>query len=365
MADTPPLHPTRSRHRPIIRWAAGVVGLTVVVLLAAAVIPGAHSTAAPIGAARRSVVNASPGAPAPAPVAAKVADSSIAARRYGTQVAQMENGVNGNGQYISDLSPLAPGQFARPVAEYRAYAERWAVRLGLATQTLSASLRAGDRTAARHAWTVAFSDYLHLGAVYGLLPASLNDRLAEVPPSTGDTTFPGLHRIEKGLWTGQAMHALVPVSVAVSRAIATLRHVLPRTPITPLVYATRAHEILEDAQRDLLSGTEVPWSHEGVLGTEAGLAVTRKVISTLVPLLNGRDNTLGTVQYWLAHLGTALASVRRADGTYPTLGELSPTQRQLIDGTLAGTDTALSAIPGTLEVVPTPTISPIPTPGDR
>jgi hypothetical protein len=35
-----------------------VVGLTVVVLLAAAVIPGAHSTAAPIGAARRGVVKA-------------------------------------------------------------------------------------------------------------------------------------------------------------------------------------------------------------------------------------------------------------------------------------------------------------------
>jgi hypothetical protein len=109
-----------------------------------------------------------------------------------------------------------------------------------------------------------------------------------------------------------------------------------------------------------MSGTEVPWSREGVLGTEAGLVVTREVISTLVPLLNGRDNTLATVRYWLAHLGTALASVRRGSGSYPTLGELSSPERQLIDGTLAGADTALSAVPGTLEVVPTPTFSPIP-----
>jgi iron uptake system EfeUOB component EfeO/EfeM len=239
----------------------------------------------------------------------------------------MENGVNGQGRYVSDLSPLAARQFARPVAQYKAYAERWARRLGAATHALTVALRGGDRTDARHVWTVAFSDYLHLGAVYGLLATSLDNRLAEVPPTTADSDFPGLHRIEKGLWTDQPLRALIPVSVAVGRADVTLLRVLPATQVSPLVYATRAHEILEDAQRDLMSGTEVPWSGEGVLGTEAGLVVTREVISTLVPLLNGRDNTLATVQYWLARLGTALHSVRRRDGAYPTLGELSPAQQ--------------------------------------
>ena len=43
-----------------------------------------------------------------------------------------------------------------------------------------------------------------------------------------------------------------------STTSATLRRVLPTVPIEPLDYATRAHEILEDAQRDLLSGTDVP-----------------------------------------------------------------------------------------------------------
>ena len=50
-----------------------------------------------------------------------------------------------------------------------------------------------------------------------------------------------------------------------------LAAVLPHAPLTPLEYATRAHEILEDAMRDLLSGTDVPWSGEGVLATDAGL----------------------------------------------------------------------------------------------
>lgn len=57
--------------------------------------------------------------------------------------------------------------------------------------------------------------------------------------------------------------------------------------ITPLEYATRAHEILEDAVRDLLSGAAVPWSGEGVLATAAGVEATEEVISTLRPVLGG------------------------------------------------------------------------------
>lgn len=181
-----------------------------------------------------------------------------------------------------------------------------------------------------------------------------------MPPATSDDRFPGLHRIEKGLWTGQRPRSLVPVSSRLRRAVVTLRRVIGPLRITPLDYATRAHEILEDAQRDLMSGSEVPWSHAGVVGTAAGLAATEKVIASLVPLLQGRDNTLGTTRYWLARLGRALFAVRRRDGTYPSLGELSGAQRERIDGMLAGAVGALAAVPGTLETVPTPVIPSLP-----
>ncbi|MDQ6777837.1 MAG: hypothetical protein M3071_16860 [Actinomycetota bacterium] len=50
------------------------------------------------------------------------------------------------------------------------------------------------------------------------------------------------------------------------------------SPAFRLEYATRAHEILEDAQRDLLTEMDVRWSGEGVLGTAAGLAATNEVV---------------------------------------------------------------------------------------
>ena len=102
--------------------------------------------------------------------------------------------------------------------------------------------------------------------------------------------------------------------------VGDLQRVLPGLQVEPLDYATRAHEILEDAQRDLMSGTDVRWSGAGVLGTAAGLAATREVIGTLTPLLQGRDNTLAQVQSWLLRMQQVLDQVRDAHhGNWPAL----------------------------------------------
>jgi iron uptake system EfeUOB component EfeO/EfeM len=331
-----------------------VVLLAVVAFIAAAVIPSPsrHAAAEQHGVA--TVVHVRDAAE---PVRVhKVFGSKISARQYGTQVAERENGVNARGQYVSDLTPISWRKFLTPIARYKRYAETWAIRLGQSLHPLTAALRRNDRAAAERDWVVSFDDYLHLGAVYGLIPARLDDALAEVPSSDGQARFPGLHMIEKGLWTGRSPRSLAPVAAAISGAVVTLRHTIPGMWVGAFNYILRAHEIMEDAQRDLMSGAEVPWSKQGVSATAAALVADRKVISTLAPLLAGRDNTLGVVQYWLAEMAAALRRVRRPDGTYPTLDQLTRAQRELVSGTLAGTCTALSAVPDTLELRPIPRI---------
>ena len=144
-----------------------------------------------------------------------------------------------------------------------------------------------------------------------------------MPQSLSEQRFAGLHRIEKGLWTGQPTRSLLPVVSALRSAVVALRHTLPSVAFDPLDYAARAHEILEDAQRDLMSGAQVPWSGAGVLGTVAGVAATQEVIRTLAPLLQGRDNTLVESENWLAQLRQTLNRVRLRDGQWPTLAQLS------------------------------------------
>jgi hypothetical protein len=339
-------------------WAirvASVVALAVVVVVAAAVIPGSHAQSAHPAVAAR-LTSRSPVGGVVRSRQTKVFGSDVAASRYGTQISQRENGIGPDGQIASDLTPLPPTAFDRPIAAYRSYAEQWSAKLGAAVTRLHATLAANDRTASESAWDTAFADYLHLGAVYGLVPDTLNRQLAGVPPTVGERDFPGLHRIEMGLWTGAAPRSLMPLATAIGRAVAELRRTLPSVPILPLDYATRAHEILEDAQRDYMSGSDVPWSQAGVLATEAGVLATDKVISTLVPLLEGRDNTLAESQNWLGRLQATLLSVRRRDGSWPSLQQLTTAQRERVDGSLAGTLGALAQVPGTLETVGLPVI---------
>jgi iron uptake system EfeUOB component EfeO/EfeM len=342
--------------------AAAVVGLlAVMALVGAALIPGSHSHTGP-ARAQAGVAAPESGANTLHSHQNTVFGSNISARTYGTMIAEREQGIDAAGQLASDLDPISPRAFNRPIAVYRRYAERWSVTLARDIVPLQVALRTGDRAAAQRAWKQAFADYLHLGAVYGLLTNNLNDQLAAVPTSLAEQRFTGLHRIEKGLWTGAPPRSLLPAAAALATATATLRRTVPTVAISPLDYATRAHEILEDAQRDLMSGSQVPWSQAGVLGTAAGLAVTREVIGTLAPLLQGRENALGASQNELARFQQVLNSVRLPDGDWPTLTQLSQTQRERVDGSLAGTLGALAEVPGTLETQNVPQIPAIPGP---
>jgi iron uptake system EfeUOB component EfeO/EfeM len=358
-------------------WLGAVTLLALAALVAAAVIPGSHHSAADPDVAQRAVATPTPSSNAPARVT-KVFDSSISANRYGTQDAQRENGYNASGP-VSDLTPLPVSALDHPVAMYRRYAERWAATLGHDVVPLTAALRDGNRGLARRDWAAAFSDYLHLGAVYGLLPGDLNDDLAGMPGEIGDPHFTGLHRIEMGLWTREPVTSLAPLGVKLSSAVDRLRGELPSAAVDPqsthvrlarglvavtvdpLDFTLRIHEILEDAQRDFMSGLDVPWSGAGVLATAAGVAATEELLSTVKPILSGRGAAYGTSEYWLHRLDRVFDGLRRRDGGYPSLHQLTPNQLQLIDGTLAGTLTALDQVPATLETHAFTTFPKIPT----
>lgn len=297
--------------------------------------------------------------------------SSVPPQQYGNELSKQQGSDTDDSAVAgaapaAPLTPVSPAAFAGPVAAYRAYAERWAATLAGEVPRLRSALAGGDRVAAEQQWDVAFSDYLHLGAVYGLLPDTLDEQIDGMPhalPGNGAPapSFSGLHRIEMGLWTGAPTDSLVPWAIRLQTDVGTLERVLPKVQIDPLDYATRAHEILEDAQRDLLSGTDVRWSGAGVLGTVAGLDATREVISTLTPLLEQRDGTLLDVNNWFFRLQAVFQQLRHDHGgSVPSLGQLTLTEREQLNGTLDGLLGFLSQVPGSLETAATPVIPKLP-----
>jgi iron uptake system EfeUOB component EfeO/EfeM len=265
-----------------------------------------------------------------------------------------------------ELAPMAVSVFARPIALYRVYA---VAQLGTMEQQIAGlryALGANDREAAMAAWRAAFSSYLRLGAVYlaGQL-ATLNQEIdgtaGGLQGGVANARFEGLHRLEYGLWTGAQPRTLLGWAERLEVAVHQLRRVLPHVSITPLEYATRAHEILEDAVRDLLSGAAVPWSGEGVIATAAGLEATEEVISTLRPVLGGLERVIPAVDTEFASLRSAMAAIAAAHGgRLPPNGQLTQQQSELLDGTLGGALEALSQVPGVLETEAPPQIPQIP-----
>ncbi len=267
---------------------------------------------------------------------------------------------------------LGPAAFVQPIARYRAYAGAQLTAMQVPIANLQRALAANDRPAAEAAWSAAFARYLRLGAVYlagelATLNAQIDGTPGGLPGGVADPRFAGLHEIEYGLWTGRSPASLTAEAAALSHAVGRLRVALPHVSITPLEYATRAHEILEDAQRDLLSGTDVPWSGEGVTGTAAGLAATEEVLATLHPFLISEDGTengeppIGpAIETELAQLRRTLSALARTHGgRLPTNAQLTGAEAERLDGALGGALEALSTVPGELEsepVLPTPAI---------
>jgi iron uptake system EfeUOB component EfeO/EfeM len=338
--------------------------LVAIVVLAVGVLAGAALTPSGVGENQARPFATTQLAPKtkPNPLAgrlSKVYGTSTPASRYGTEVADLEDdGTNLAGEKISELSPLAPGEFAAPEDRYRAYAQRWISRALADAATLGGALAAGDRAGARLAWESTWSDYLHLGAVYlsgdaASLNRAIDGTAGGLPDGSADPGFTGLHRIEIGLWTGASPQSLSGYDTRLRQDLERLRGVVARVAITPLEYATRSHEIVEDAQRDLLSGMDVPWSRQGVLGTAAGLAATEEVFHTLEPLLSGRENTEGEVRSELLMLSGVLRSIRhRHRGAYPSLSQLGRYEHEQLNGYVAGALSALEEMPGTLETEP-------------
>ena len=290
------------------------------------------------------------------PIKAVLTKHESAIARYSAQVSIREAGTSNR---LSEDQPIAPRRFDGPINAYRAYAALQARRLNGEAARLRAAIASGSRARAQAAWRTAFARYLRLGAVYGAfgdLDTAIDGQPGGLAGGAQDPRFTGLHRIESVLWGDRPVRSAAPFAARLARDIRRLRTAIPDSEIEPLDYATRAHEILEDAQRDFLSGVDMPWSREGVLATASGVIATREVIGTLRPLLGGRD-ALQPVQLGLSRISATLRSIRRHHhGALPALGQLTVSEREHLDGSLSWLLERLQLVPGELETQDTPVI---------
>ena len=154
--------------------------------------------------------------------------------------------------------------------------------------------------AAKEDWLTAQLDWERVGASYdsfgdlGLAVDGLPDGL---PDGVSDKNFTGLHRLEYGLWHGQSAATLLPVAATLASNVAVVRRNLTSDDLAgdPANLPVRAHEILEDALRDHLSGIDDQGGGAAFAETYADVQVTRAVLGYLTPLINARQPGLPAI----------------------------------------------------------------------
>ncbi|GAA3024582.1 EfeM/EfeO family lipoprotein [Microbacterium dextranolyticum] len=200
------------------------------------------------------------------------------------------------------------------------------------TSTLRADLAAGDLEAARADWLPAHVEYETLGAAYGAF-GDLDDRIDGLPNGLprgpADPAWTGFHRVEFGLWHGEAASTLAPLGDDLASAVSDLSDTFAHAQIDPLQISLRAHEITENAvQFELTSATDFG-SDSNLATISANLEGTTTVIDILAPLLASRDPGFSRMR---AHLDSTRADVPAAGSD---LRALPLATRQRLDADLS------------------------------
>jgi high-affinity iron transporter len=244
---------------------------------------------------------------------------------------------SGTAAAAAPVLPVSTQDLQPAVDAYRTYVSAKLAQLAAQVATLR-------RTVSRTAWLAAQLTWEQIGAAYGSF-GDLGDAIDGLPnglpQGVDDPGFTGLHRIEYGLWHGQGTTVLLPIVDKLATDVATLRAKLPTVTVDPTDLPLRAHEILEDALRDHLTGMTDFGSHAGYAETLADLQGTRVVLGELAPLVNARrPGLLPAANREMETLQQALTAAK--DTSLPT--------RQKVDAATGALLETLAPIPDLLEV---------------
>ena len=253
--------------------------------------------------------------------------------------------------------PVTLAELTGPNDAYQAYAASDLARLAGDVTAIRTALERGNLRAARADWLTAQLAWERVGASYdsfgnaGLAVDGLPDGL---PGGVHDPHFTGLHRLEYGLFHGQSAKSLLPVVATLATDVGVIGRDLKSDDLAgdPTNLPIRAHEILEDALRDHLSGIDDLGGGAAYPETYADTQVTSTVLGELAPLIATRDaGLLPAIRGQLSTLQRALLATK-SGGHWQPIGATPLAARQRVDAAIGALLQTLSSVPDLLEVPP-------------
>jgi high-affinity iron transporter len=254
--------------------------------------------------------------------------------------------------------PVTVEDLTGPNDQYQQAASAALTALAGNASAIRGDLARGDAAAAKADLLTAQMNWERVGASYssfGALGAAVSGLPSGLPGGVDDPDFGGLHRLEYGLYHGQSPAGLVPIADKLIADVAAVQKNLGTDDLAgdPTNLPIRAHEILEDSQRDHIMGITDMGSGSAYAWTAADVDITRTVIGQLAPLLNDRSPQLVTdINTQLDTLDAALTATKGPDGRWRAPAQVPAPQRQSVNAALGAVLETLSVVPDLLEVPP-------------
>ncbi|MEV8213391.1 EfeM/EfeO family lipoprotein [Leifsonia sp. NPDC077715] len=234
-------------------------------------------------------------------------------------------------------SALAPGivpvtrNDLIPVAKaYTAWVAGRLPALQREVAAVAADAEEGDLPAARRDWLTAHTAYETLGGAYDAF-GDLGDELDGLPRHG----LTGFHLVESQLWHGAPAADVAASAHTLATLVGRLQAQFADAQLDPGEVALRAHEIVEDAIQDGLTGATDAGSGTELAGIDANLSGAAAALAPLHDVLADRYDALAGTQQAVAQAQALVDSFRAADGTWTPLSALDRTARERVDAALS------------------------------
>ena len=218
-----------------------------------------------------------------------------------------------------------------PVAKaYTAWVSGRIPALQRQVAALAADAEEGDLPGARRDWLTAHTTYETLGGAYDAF-GDLGDQLDGLPRHG----LTGFHLVESQLWNGTAAPVVAASARDLAGSVDRLQAQFAEAQLDPGDVALRAHEIVEDAIQDGLTGATDAGSGTELATIDANLAGASAALTPLKDVLAGRyDHTDAAAEALLA-AQALIETHRAADGTWTPLAAVARPDRERLDAALS------------------------------
>jgi high-affinity iron transporter len=245
---------------------------------------------------------------------------------------------------------------------YRAYVEQLLSTLQTHVATLVANVDAGDLAGAESAWLTAHLTWLKIGqddgayGAFGELGRAIDGTAAGLVRGTTDPHFTGFHKLELDLWTAHDLGTAATDAARLQARVSTLakRNLaqdLPATVTGLADFTLRCHEVLDDALRDSLSGSDDYGSGTDLASVTADAAATRELLGLLAPVIDPRSpHLVGRALRQLVGLVGAIDATR-LHGQWVAVTALPLAQRERVDAATTAVLETLAPVPDLLHIL--------------